>query len=34
MVMNTKNWKELGMAWLRKQNPTKGCKAIVRRRRP
>jgi hypothetical protein len=32
--MNTNNWKELGIAWLRKPKPTKGCKATGRRRRP
>jgi len=32
-VMNTNSWKELGMTWLRKPNPTKRCKAIGRRRR-
>jgi len=27
-VMNTNNWKELGMTWLRKLKPTKGCKLL------
>jgi hypothetical protein len=31
--MNTNNWKELGMTWLRKPKPTKGYKVIERRRR-